>query len=39
MDPDATLPALYIVGRDMSPASPALPVRRPRSGRSKRQPG
>jgi large exoprotein involved in heme utilization and adhesion len=24
-DPDATLPALYIAGRDMSPASPAVP--------------
>jgi large exoprotein involved in heme utilization and adhesion len=24
-DPDATLPALYIAGRDMSPASPTVP--------------
>src|SRR5215469_2917327 len=24
-DPDATLPALYIAGRDISPTSPAIP--------------
>jgi hypothetical protein len=24
-DPDATLPALYIAGRDMSPTSPTVP--------------